>query len=38
MRYMPKLKNLSGKDIIHIFESFGFSIIGQKGSHTKLRV
>lgn len=34
---MPKLKILSGEDIIKIFERFGFSIIGQKGSHVKLR-
>ena len=33
---MPKLKILSGKDIIEIFKSFGFSIVGQKGSHVKL--
>lgn len=33
---MPKLKVLSGKDLIEIFKSFGFSIIGQKGSHVKL--
>lgn len=34
---MPKLKNLSGEDVIHIFQSLGFSVIGQKGSHIKLR-
>lgn len=34
---MLKLKILSGKDIIKIFESFGFSIAGQKGSHVKLK-
>ena len=34
---MPKLKNLSGRDVIKIFENFGFSIAGQKGSHVKLR-
>jgi predicted RNA binding protein YcfA (HicA-like mRNA interferase family) len=34
---MPKLKILSGRDVIKIFESFGFSIDGQKGSHVKLK-
>jgi len=33
---MPKLKTLSGKDVIKIFECFGFTIIGQKGSHVEL--
>ncbi len=34
---MPKLKILSGKDIVKILESFGFSVAGQKGSHIKLK-
>lgn len=34
---MPKLKILSGQDIIRILEKFGFSIFSQKGSHVKLR-
>ena len=34
---MPKLKILSGKNVIEILEDFGFSVIGQKGSHVKLR-
>ncbi|MFZ2205088.1 MAG: type II toxin-antitoxin system HicA family toxin [Minisyncoccia bacterium] len=34
---MPKLKVLSGKDLIDIFASFGFHIIGQTGSHVKMR-
>jgi len=34
---MPKLKTLSGRDVIKIFESFDFSIIGQKGSRIKLK-
>ena len=34
---MPKLKTLSGKDIVKIFESFNFSVVGQKGSHIKLK-
>lgn len=33
---MPKLKVLSGQDVINIFISFGFSIANQKGSHVKL--
>ena len=34
---MPKPRVLSGRDIVRIFESFGFSIADQKGSHIKLR-
>lgn len=34
---MPKLKVLSGKDVIKILESFNFLIAGQKGSHIKLK-
>jgi predicted RNA binding protein YcfA (HicA-like mRNA interferase family) len=34
---MSKLKRLSGKDLIRVFESFGFSIQSQRGSHVKLR-
>lgn len=34
---MLKLKTLSGRDVIKIFESFDFSIVIQKGSHVKLR-
>jgi predicted RNA binding protein YcfA (HicA-like mRNA interferase family) len=34
---MPKLRKLSGKDVIAIFVQFGFSVIGQKGSHIKYR-
>lgn len=33
---MPKLKVLSGKDLIKIFILFGFEILSQKGSHIKL--
>jgi predicted RNA binding protein YcfA (HicA-like mRNA interferase family) len=33
---MPKLKVLSGKDIIKILSKFGFVIQSQKGSHIKL--
>jgi len=34
---MSKLKRLSGKDLIKIFESFGFVVHSQRGSHVKLR-
>ena len=34
---MPKLKTLSGRDVVSIFSDFGFHIIDQTGSHTKLR-
>ncbi len=34
---MPKLKPLSGKDVIKILNKFGFEIETQKGSHVKLR-
>jgi len=33
---MPKLKILSGFEIIAIFRHFNFSIESQKGSHVKL--
>lgn len=33
---MPKLKRLSGQDVIKIFSSFGFAVAAQKGSHVKL--
>mgnify|MGYP001579917459 CR=1 FL=1 len=33
---MPKLKILSGQEVITILETFGFSIEKQKGSHVKL--
>lgn len=34
---MPKLKNLSGADVVAIFESFGFAVSAQRGSHVKLK-
>lgn len=34
---MPRLKVLSGKDVIKILESFNFAVASQKGSHIKLR-
>ena len=33
---MPRLKILSGQEVIKIFLSFGFVIAAQKGSHVKL--
>lgn len=33
---MPKLKILSAKEIIKIFESIGFVVVRQKGSHIKM--
>jgi predicted RNA binding protein YcfA (HicA-like mRNA interferase family) len=33
---MPKLKTLSGRDVVAILEIFGFSVEKQKGSHVKL--
>lgn len=34
---MPKLKMLSGKDIVAILQGNGFFVAGQKGSHIKLK-
>ena len=34
---MPRLKTLSGNDVIKIFLSFGFEIASQRGSHVKLQ-
>lgn len=34
---MPKLKVLSGKDIISIFTQFEFNMVARKGSHVKLK-
>jgi predicted RNA binding protein YcfA (HicA-like mRNA interferase family) len=34
---MPKLRSLSGEDVIRIFSQFGFEIVSQKGSHVKLK-
>jgi predicted RNA binding protein YcfA (HicA-like mRNA interferase family) len=33
----PKLKRLSGSDIVRILGLFGFSVVTQRGSHVKLR-
>jgi predicted RNA binding protein YcfA (HicA-like mRNA interferase family) len=34
---MPKLRRLSGSEVIKIFASFGFEQVAQRGSHVKLR-
>jgi len=34
---LPKLKRLSGDEVIAIFKKFGFKIYAQRGSHVKLR-
>lgn len=34
---MPKLKRLSGPEVVKILENFGFATAGQKGSHIKLK-
>ena len=33
----PRLKKLSGNDVIRILESFDFDIVARRGSHVKLR-
>ena len=34
---MPKLRVLSGKEVVKILSKFGFEVISQRGSHVKLR-
>ena len=34
---MPKLKRLSGNEVVDILARFGFAPVGQRGSHVKLR-
>jgi predicted RNA binding protein YcfA (HicA-like mRNA interferase family) len=34
---MPKLRVLSGRDVLTILGSFGFQVLTQRGSHIKLR-
>ncbi|GIK62418.1 MAG: hypothetical protein BroJett018_02120 [Chloroflexota bacterium] len=34
---MPKLRRLSGKQILKILQEFGFEIYSQKGSHIRLQ-
>lgn len=33
----PKLRPLSGAEVVRVLESFGFTVIWQRGSHAKLR-
>jgi predicted RNA binding protein YcfA (HicA-like mRNA interferase family) len=33
----PKLKRLSGKEVLSILSNFGFTIHSQRGSHVKIR-
>jgi len=34
---MPKLRVLSGREVIKILSKFGFEVVSQRGSHVKLR-
>jgi predicted RNA binding protein YcfA (HicA-like mRNA interferase family) len=34
---MPKLRRLSGPEVIRILENFGFVVYAQAGSHVKVR-
>jgi len=34
---MPKLRRLSGTEVVAIFQKFGFVVMSQRGSHVKLR-
>ncbi|MEM2902808.1 MAG: type II toxin-antitoxin system HicA family toxin [Candidatus Bathyarchaeia archaeon] len=34
---MPKLKVLSGRELVKIFSELGFQTVSQRGSHVKLR-
>jgi predicted RNA binding protein YcfA (HicA-like mRNA interferase family) len=34
---MPKLRTLSGQDVLRIFAKFGFEKVDQDGSHVKIR-
>lgn len=34
---MPRLKRLSGKELIAIIERFGFAVVSTRGSHVKLQ-
>jgi len=34
---MPRLKTLSGRDVLKILSRFGFKVVSQRGSHVKLR-
>jgi predicted RNA binding protein YcfA (HicA-like mRNA interferase family) len=34
---MPKLRRLSGHDVVAILKPFGFVVVSQRGSHMKLK-
>jgi len=34
---LPRLRRLSGNEVVGILEEFGFEVISQRGSHVKLR-
>lgn len=34
---MPRLRRLSGAEVIKILQQFGFEVFSQRGSHVKLR-
>ena len=34
---MPRLRNLSSRDVLRILNGFGFTIVAVRGSHAKLR-
>lgn len=34
---MPKLRVLSGQDVLRVLDSFGFAVYAQRGSHVKVR-
>ena len=34
---MPRLKRLSGLEVVKILEKFGFNVHSQRGSHIKMR-
>jgi predicted RNA binding protein YcfA (HicA-like mRNA interferase family) len=34
---MPKLRRLSGHDVVTILKPFGFLVVAQRGSHMKLK-
>ena len=34
---MPKLRRLSGREVVAILKPFGFLVVAQRGSHMKLK-
>jgi predicted RNA binding protein YcfA (HicA-like mRNA interferase family) len=34
---MPRLRSLSGRDVVRILGGFGFDVVAIRGSHAKLR-